>query len=356
MKPRTLQLEVNEMSTESMWEKVLTRDAAADGRFVYAVRSTHIYCRPTCPSKRPGRDQVKFFANPKDAEEKGYRACRRCAPKTESRASHVARICRELADEYKNFGPEEIAQHEGIPLRRMNDIFRSVLGVTVREYLASAKLDDFKKKIKASGDVTGSMYEAGFGSSSRLYEKSDAVLGMTPASYGKGGRGATIHFGLRKTSLGHVLAATTDRGVCTISLGDDSAKLEAAFREEFHAAEIVRNDQKVAAYLDAISDNVAGNEFLTSIPIDIHATAFQAKVWQLLRETKPGETLTYSGLAAKLGSPNSTRAVARACASNRVAIAIPCHRVVAASGDISGYRWGVERKRKILDRERAKSI
>lgn len=197
------------MSTESMWEKVLTRDAAADGRFVYAVRSTHIYCRPTCPSKRPGRDQVEFFANPKDAEEKGYRACRRCAPKTESRASHVARICRELADEYKNFGPEEIAQHEGIPLRRMNDIFRSVLGVTVREYLASAKLDDFKKKIKASGDVTGSMYEAGFGSSSRLYEKSDAVLGMTPASYGKGGRGATIHFGLRKTSLGHVLAATT---------------------------------------------------------------------------------------------------------------------------------------------------
>ena len=344
------------MSTETMWEKVLTRDAAADGRFVYAVRSTHIYCRPTCPSKRPGRDQVEFFANPKDAELKGYRACRRCAPKTESRSGHVARICRELSDEYKNFGPEEIAQHEGIPLRRLNDIFRSVLGVSVREYLASAKLDDFKKKIKSSGDVTSSMYEAGFGSSSRLYEKSDAVLGMTPASYGKGGRGAKIHFGVRKTSLGHVLAATTERGVCTISLGDDPAKLEAAFREEFHAAEIVRDDQKVTAYLDAISGHIAGNEFLTSIPVDIHATAFQAKVWQLLRETQPGDTLTYSGLAAKLGSPNSTRAVARACASNRVAIAIPCHRVVAASGDISGYRWGVERKRKILDRERDKSI
>jgi AraC family transcriptional regulator of adaptative response/methylated-DNA-[protein]-cysteine methyltransferase len=351
MKPRTLQLEVNEMSTETMWKKVLTRDAAADGRFVYAVRSTHIYCRPTCPSKRPGRDQVEFFANPSDAEEKGYRACRRCAPKTESRADHVARVCRELADEYKNFGPDEIAQHEGIPLRRLNEIFRSVLGITLREYLTSAQLEDFKQKVKSSGDVTSSMYEAGFGSSSRLYEKSDSVLGMTPASYGKGGRGATIHFGLRHTPLGHGLAAATERGVCTISFGDDPAKLEAAFRGEFHAAEILRDDQKVAPYLDAISDHVAGNEFLTSIPIDIHATAFQAKVWQLLRETKPGETLTYSGLAQKLGSPNSSRAVARACASNRVALAIPCHRVVAASGEISGYRWGVERKRKILERE-----
>lgn len=342
------------MSSEAMWEKVLARDAAADGRFVYAVRSTHIYCRPTCPSKRPGRDQVEFFANPKDAERKGYRACRRCAPKTESRADHVARICRELADEYKELGPEEIARHEGLPLRRLNDIFRSVLGVSVREYLASHKLETFKDKIKRSQDVTSSMYEAGFGSASRLYEKSDAVLGMTPASYGKGGRGARIHFGLRKTSLGYVLAAATERGVCTISLGDDPAKLEAAFREEFHAAEILRNDQTVTAYLDAISDHVVGNDFLALIPIDIHATAFQAKVWQLLRDTKPGETLTYSGLATRLGSPNSTRAVARACASNRVAIAIPCHRVIAASGDISGYRWGVERKRKLLDQERAR--
>jgi AraC family transcriptional regulator of adaptative response/methylated-DNA-[protein]-cysteine methyltransferase len=356
MKPRTLQLEVNEMSTETMWEKVLTRDAAADGRFVYAVRSTHIYCRPTCPSKRPGRDQVEFFANPSDAEKKGYRACRRCAPKTESRADHVARICRELADEYKSFGPDEIAQHEGIPLRRLNEIFRSVLGVTLREYLASARLEDFKQKVKSSGDVTGSIYEAGFGSSSRLYEKSDTVLGMTPASYGKGGRGATIHFGLRKTPLGQVLVATTERGICTISFGDDAAKLEAALREEFHAAEVLRDDDKVTSYLDAVGDHLAGNRFLTSIPIDIHATAFQAKVWQLLRETKPGETLTYSGLAEKMGSPNSTRAVARACASNRVALAIPCHRVVAASGEISGYRWGVERKRKILEREAKQAL
>jgi AraC family transcriptional regulator of adaptative response/methylated-DNA-[protein]-cysteine methyltransferase len=356
MTRRTLQLEVNEMSTEAMWEKVLARDAAADGRFVYAVRSTQIYCRPTCPSKRPGREQVEFFASPKDAEQKGYRACRRCAPKTESRADHVARICRELRDDYRNLGPDEIAQNEGLPLRRLNEIFRSVLGVTLREFLASSKIDDFKRKVKDSGDVTGSMYEAGFGSSSRLYEKSDAVLGMTPASYGRGGRGATIHFGVRMMAIGYVLAAATERGVCTISLGDDPYQLEADLREEFHAAEISRSDDNVAGYLDVIEAHISGNGFVTSIPIDIHATAFQAKVWQLLRETKPGETLTYSGLAAKLGAPNSARAVARACASNRVAIAIPCHRVIGASGDLSGYRWGVERKRKILERERKQVV
>ncbi|HEY3929748.1 MAG TPA: methylated-DNA--[protein]-cysteine S-methyltransferase [Candidatus Koribacter sp.] len=343
------------MSTETMWQKVLARDTAADGRFVYAVRSTHIYCRPTCPSKRPNRSQVEFFATPKDAEQSGYRACRRCAPKTESRADHVARICRELTDEYKGFSPEQIAQHEGLQLRRLNQIFRSVLGVTVREYLASHKLDDFKSKLKSSGDVTSSMYEAGFSSPSRLYEQSNSVLGMTPASYGRGGRGALITFGIRKSDIGQLLVATTEKGVCTISFGDNAASLEASLREDFHAAEIRRDESKVARYLDVIADHIAGNQFLTSIPIDIHATAFQAKVWQLLRETKPGETLTYSGLAAQLGSPNATRAVARACSSNRVAIAIPCHRVVAASGDLSGYRWGVTRKRLLLAREKPSS-
>jgi AraC family transcriptional regulator, regulatory protein of adaptative response / methylated-DNA-[protein]-cysteine methyltransferase len=356
MPRRTLQLEVNEMSTETMWEKVLSRDAADDGRFVYAVRSTHIYCRPTCPSKRPNREQVEFFASPKDAEQKGYRACRRCAPKAESRADHVARICRELTDENRKLGPDEIAQNEGIPLRRLNEIFRSVLGVTIREYLASAKIDDFKRNVKQTGDVTASMYDAGFGSSSRLYEKSDTVLGMTPASYGRGGRGAHITFGVRKSSIGYILAATTEKGVCTISFGDDPQQLEAALREEFHAATISRDDAAVATYLDAIADHVAGNSFVKSIPVDIHATAFQARVWQLLRETRPGETLTYGGLAAKLGNPNGSRAVARACASNRVAIAIPCHRVVATSGDLAGYRWGVDRKREILQRERKQEI
>jgi AraC family transcriptional regulator of adaptative response/methylated-DNA-[protein]-cysteine methyltransferase len=355
MPRRTLKLEVNEMSTETMWQKVLDRDAAADGRFVYAVRSTHIYCRPTCPSKRPNRDQVEFFSNPKEAEQSGYRACRRCAPKTESRADHVARICRELTDEYKGLSPEQIAEAEGLPLRRLNEIFRSILGVTVREYLASAKIEDFKKKVKGTGEVTSSMYDAGFGSPSRLYEKSDTVLGMTPASYGRGGRGARIVFGTRKTPLGHVLIAATEKGVCTISFGENDAQLEKDLRHEFNAAEITRDDQQVRTYLDAISDHVTGNEFLTSIPIDIHATAFQARVWQLLRNTKPGETLTYSGLAAQLGQPRATRAVARACASNRVAIAIPCHRVVAASGGLSGYRWGVNRKRLLLAREKPSS-
>ena len=340
------------MSTETMWEKVLHRDAAADGRFVYAVRSTHIYCRPTCPSKRPNRDQVEFFATPKDAEQSGYRACRRCAPKTESVADHVARICRELTDDYRGLSPEAIADREGMPLRRLNQIFRTVLGVTVREYLASHKLETFKSNLKSSNDVTRSMYDAGFGSPSRLYEKSDAVLGMTPASYGRGGRGAHITFGIRESEFGHILVAATDKGVCTISFGDGAQQLERDLRHEFHAAEITRDDSAVEKPLDAISAHIAGNEFLASIPIDIHATAFQAKVWQLLRNTKPGETLTYSGLAAQLGQPTASRAVARACASNRVAIAIPCHRVIATSGDFAGYRWGVERKRELLERER----
>lgn len=344
------------MSTETMWQKVLSRDAAADGRFVYAVRSTNIYCRPTCPSKRPNRDQVEFFANPKEAEKQGYRACRRCAPKTESRADHVARICRELTDEYRGLGPDAIAQHEGLPLRRLNQFFREVLGVTLREYLSSHKLDEFKNKVKQTNDVTGSIYNAGFGSSSRLYEKSDSVLGMTPASYGRGGRGAHISFGLRRSAIGYILAAATEKGVCTIALGDNAAQLESDLRKEFRAAEIQRDEAAVAPYLDALSDHIAGNEFLTSIPIDIHATAFQARVWQLLRQTSPGQTLTYSGLAAQLGSPSSTRAVARACASNRVAIAIPCHRVVSASGDLSGYKWGADRKRKILERERKQVV
>lgn len=343
------------MSTETLWQKVLARDAAADGRFVYAVRSTHIYCRPTCPSKRPDRGQVEFFATPKDAEQQGYRACRRCAPKTESRAAHVARICRELADDYRSLSPEQIAQHEGISLRRLNQIFREVLGVTVREYLASHQLEDFKKKVRRTSDVTGSLYDAGFSSPSRLYEKSDAVLGMTPASYGHGGRGATIHFGIRLFDIGHILVAATEKGVCTISLGASPRKLEQDLRAEFHAATLVRDDRGLARYLDAVGDHVQGNRFLTSIPIDIHATAFQAKVWQLLRETRPGETLTYSGLAAQLGAPRATRAVARACSSNRVAIAIPCHRVIAADGHLTGYKWVTQRKRKLLERERTPS-
>lgn len=339
------------MSTETLWQKVLDRDAAADGRFVYAVRSTHIYCRPTCPSKRPGREQVEFFASPKEAEQHGYRACRRCAPKTENQSAHVQRICRELNDEYRGLSPDQIAQREGLPLRRLNQIFRTVLGVTLREYLASHKVEDFKSKLKGSRDVTASLYDAGFGSTSRLYEKSDAVLGMTPASYGRGGRGAHIAFGLGESELGYVLVAATQKGVCTIAFADNPQTLESDLRHEFHAAEIARNDSAVAPYLDAIEAHIRGNRFLTSIPIDIHATAFQAKVWQLLRQTGPGETLTYSGLAAQLGQPTAARAVARACASNRVAVAIPCHRVIAATGELTGYKWGIDRKRHLLQHE-----
>lgn len=340
------------MNADVLWQQVLARDTHAEGRFVYAVRSTRIYCRPTCPSRRPKRDQVEFYRTPGDAEARGYRPCRRCAPKSETAAQMVARLTRELSAS-EPCSCDVIADREGVPLRRLNQIFRDVLGVSVREYLASARVNGFKQAVRKSSDVTDSIYEVGFGSSSRLYEKSDAVLGMTPASYGKGGRGARICFGLRHTALGWILLAATERGICSVFLDDDQARIEAELRRQFPAAVILRDDTVLAAWLDAIVAHVEGRGFAPELPLDIRATAFQARVWQALRKTRPGQTLSYSELAKQIGSAGSSRAVARACASNPVAITIPCHRVIGSKGDLSGYRWGVQRKRAILAAEKA---
>ncbi len=341
------------MHADMLWQQVLARDSHAEGRFVYAVRSTRVYCRPTCPSRRPRREQVEFYSTPAEAESKGYRPCRRCAPKSETAAQMVARIGRELRGEPCNC--DELAAKEGMPLRKLNQIFRNVLGVSVREYLASAKVESFKQCVQNSANVTDSIYEAGYGSSSRLYEKSNAVLGMTPATYGKGGRGARIRYGVRKTDLGYILLGATERGICAVQLGDSISELEKELRKQFPAASISCDDAATTHWLDAIASHIEGRGFAPDLPLDICATAFQARVWQALRQTKPGQTLSYRELAERVGMANGARAVAAACAKNPVAITIPCHRIIGSDGALTGYRWGVQRKRAILAAEKGGS-
>ena len=340
---------------ETQWQAVLKRDANRDGEFVFAVSSTGVYCRPSCPSRRPRRENVTFFGKPGEAEQAGYRACLRCRPKAAGanrQTEMVKAICR------------YIEQHldEPITLQRLSKEFRqspfhlqrtfkAVLGVSPRAYADSCRMKQFKRDLQAGRNVTRAMYDAGFSSSSRLYERTSAQLGMTPDTYRRGAIAAPIRYTFTDSPLGRMLLAATDKGICAIQFADSDEELEQGLKHEFPFANRKRDDAAMNEWKLNLLRQMEGQKLHKSLPLDIQATAFQRRVWTQLQSIPFGATRSYSQVAKAIGQPTASRAVARACATNPVVVVIPCHRVVRESGEMGGYRWGIERKKALLEME-----
>ncbi|MFB3922335.1 MAG: bifunctional DNA-binding transcriptional regulator/O6-methylguanine-DNA methyltransferase Ada [Terriglobia bacterium] len=340
----------------SYWRGVLERDRRLDGAFVFAVRSTGIYCRPSCPSRRPARKQVTFFALPEAAERAGFRPCRRCHPRDTRAANPQAELVQRVC-EYIDSNLEEPLPLRALSARvetspfHLQRTFKRLMGISPREYADAQRMHRFKSRLREGKVITDAMYEAGYGSSSRLYERAGAQLGMTPATYRKGGRGMSVGYTIADCPLGRILVAATPRGICMVSLGNADSVLEAALVSEYPHAEIHRGDSELTKWVKSILSNLNGHERRLDLPLDIEATAFQRRVWQELRRIPYGRTRTYSEVARAIGRPRAVRAVARACATNPVPLVIPCHRVIREDGNLAGYRWGLKRKSELLRAE-----
>jgi AraC family transcriptional regulator, regulatory protein of adaptative response / methylated-DNA-[protein]-cysteine methyltransferase len=342
---------------DELWAAVLSRDSTHDGQFVFAVSSTGIYCRPSCPSRRPRRDRVSFFPLPEAAEQAGFRACRRCHPRkartADPQIEMVQRACRFIeAQDEGAITLAVLSEQVGVSSFHLQRVFKSVMGITPKQYMDACRIQKFKTQVRDGDSITAAMYEAGFSSSSRLYARAPSELGMTPATYGRGGRGAVIHYAIAQSPLGRLLVAATECGVCAVRLGDSDEALQSDLRKEYPAAEIQHSEAAVEKSVQLLLDYLRGEQPRLELPLDIQATAFQWKVWEKLRAIPLGETRSYGEVAKALGQPGAVRAVARACASNPVALVIPCHRVIREDKSLGGYRWGLERKRRLLDGER----
>jgi AraC family transcriptional regulator of adaptative response/methylated-DNA-[protein]-cysteine methyltransferase len=341
---------------QSKWQQILARDARQDGRFVFAVRTTGIYCRPSCPSRRPRRDSVEFFGSPNDAERAGYRACLRCKPTEISSQARLVTRARQILDSAEgSVTLAELGKQIGLSPFHLQRLFKRATGVTPREYQSARRMESVKSGLRKGDAVTTALYAAGFGSPSRLYEKARQQLGMTPGEYRRGGAGARITFSISPTPLGRLLVAATERGLCAVRFGDSAIELGRDLQNEFHAAELHRDETAMKQYVEPLLGAIRGENTIIDLPLDVRATAFQMKVWNKLRQIPRGETRSYADVAREIGEPTAVRAVARACAANPVALAVPCHRVVRSDGNLAGYRWGVERKKKLLERETARS-
>jgi AraC family transcriptional regulator of adaptative response/methylated-DNA-[protein]-cysteine methyltransferase len=356
---------------EKQWRAVQTRDRGADGAFVYAVRSTGIYCRPSCASRKPRREQVEFFALPEAAEEHGFRACRRCRPRLarlrDPRTAVVSTVCREIEAQIDADGRkcangdtnearmtlDTLSSAAGMSAHQLERAFRGVMGISPRQYADARRMRRLKSRLRKGDDVTTALYDAGFGSSSRLYERAPAQLGMTPATYRQGGAGMKIHYTIAASPLGRLLVGATDRGISALYLGKDDGPLESSLREEYPRAEIQRDRNGLEGWVGKILEHLRGREPNLDLPTDVQATAFQRRVWEELRKIPYGTTKTYSQVARAIGKPKAIRAVARACATNPVSVVVPCHRVVRQDGNLAGYRWGLERKQALLEHESA---
>ena len=347
-------------ATAARWAAVEARDRGADGRFVFAVRTTGVYCRPSCPSRRARRENVRFYATCDAAEAAGFRACRRCAPRAGSAdralAEAVAAACRRLdaaAGEGRRVALDELARTCGYSAAHLHRAFRRSTGLTPHAYAEAARYERLRAELARGRPVLDAIAEAGFGSPSRAYAGARRVLGGTPASLRARLAGAGVRYALRRTALGHALLAATDAGVCALVLGDDAGDLEARFRATHPQAVRRGRDPVLVDALRKVVAFVAEPAATLRLPLDVAGTAFQRRVWQALLALPAGATTSYAALAAKIGAPRAVRAVAGACAANPVALAIPCHRVVARDGSLAGYRWGVARKAALLERERA---
>ena len=350
---------------QHMWEAVLTRDASFDGQFVYAVRSTGVYCRPSCPSRKPRQSQAVFFSKPEEALREGYRACKRCRPDRPGEdAELVWRACEYIEGHIESHGAlpslAEIVKVSGVGTRTLRRTFKKETGLTPLQYARGQRLNRFKLMLRDRANVTDSLYEAGYSSSSRAYESAMEQLGMTPASYSKGGAGAVIRYVVTGSSLGEVLVAGTASGVCAVKLGDDAEMLTAELSDEFPAADIRPIEtgghdsecDRLLGWASAVAEYVDGDRLDIDLPVDVRATIFQWKVWRKLQAIPAGETRTYQQLAEELGRPTASRAVGQACAANPVALIVPCHRAVRKDGGLGGYRWGLSRKEALVEMER----
>lgn len=345
------------MHEERYWQAVLERDSSSNGIFVYAVRSTGIYCNPSCPSRRPQREQVLFFTQPEAAEQAGFRPCKRCHPREAEQDGQVGLVqqaCRYIEEHLeRGVNLDDIGASVHMSPFHLQRVFKRVMGITPRQYADARRLAQFKAHVKEGESVTQAMYEAGYSSSSRLYERTSTQLGMTPAIYRRGGPGMSITYTIVDSPLGRLLVGATEKGVCSVCIGNDDARLEAILREEYPRADVRReaDGARLNSWVQVILEHLNGTLPHLDLPLDVQATAFQRRVWDALQHIPYGETRSYSQIAQSIGQPKATRAVANACASNPVAIAIPCHRVVRGNGESGGYRWGVERKQKLLKQE-----
>ncbi len=337
------------------WRATLARDSRADGSFVLAVRSTRIYCRPSCPARRPLRRNVTFFRTREEAEKQGYRPCLRCRPnEIAGPVALVQRAASQLAEsseESVRLGA--LATTLGTTQATLRRAFLRVTGLKPRELAEALRIQRFKAMLRAGKSITDALYETGYGSSSRVYERSNAQLGMTPATYQKGGKGMKIGYSIAKSPLGKVLVAATERGVSAVYLGDAENAMIAELRQEYPRAEIAPAADSFQRWVREIMQRIEGKQPRMELPLDLQATAFQRRVWQELQRIPRGRTRTYSQVAQSLGQPRAVRAVARACATNPVSVVVPCHRVIREDGKLAGYRWGLSRKEKLLARERA---
>jgi AraC family transcriptional regulator of adaptative response/methylated-DNA-[protein]-cysteine methyltransferase len=352
----------NPMLTEDgLWAAVLARD---DADFYYSVRTTGVYCRPSCAARRPRRENVAFHASTADAEQAGFRPCRRCRPDeapgaaADRRATTIAAACRAIEDAADQGEPQpavdDLAAAAGMTRSHFHRSFKVVTGLTPKAYATEVRSRRVRDALAVpGGTVTGAIYDAGFNSNGRFYATSSATLGMTPTTYRAGGAGLTIRFGVGECSLGSVLVAATDAGVCAIFLGDDADALLHDLEDRFPGATLTGGDGAFEQWMAAVVALVDDPRTGLDLPLDVRGTAFQQRVWQALRAIPAGSTATYSEIATTIGAPTAVRAVAAACAANKLAVAIPCHRVVRTDGSLSGYRWGVDRKRLLLERESA---
>lgn len=341
---------------EARWQVVLAREVCSNERFVYAVRSTGVYCRPGCPSKRPRRENVMFFPIPDAAEKAGFRPCRRCRPQSARPASPqldmIGKACRLMEQRAETpIKLAELGKELDVSPYHLERTFKRFLGITPREYGDALRLERLKSSLREERDVTTALYEAGYGSSRGLYERAPEHLGMTPATYRRGGRGMEISYTTAHSPLGRLLVARTERGICAVSLGDSDEMLVQELRAEYSEATIQRDNARLGLWVSALVAHLCGSRPQLDLPLDVRATAFQRCVWQELRQIPYGETRSYSQIAKVLGQPKAVRAVANACAANPAALVIPCHRVVRDGGASGGYRWGVERKQALLSRE-----
>ena len=347
------------LDTESCWTAVVNRDRGADGKFLYGVKTVGVYCRPGCPSRRPNRENAVFFADAAAAEKAGYRPCKRCRPTDSAADAHhrraVEKACRLIRSSDMPPTLAALAREVAISPHHFHRLFRRITGVTPRDWAQAQRLGKLGQRLDAGEDVSDAIYAAGFGASARAYDAAPAGLGMTPGARRKGGQGETIRFTTVRCVLGRALIAATTRGVCAAALGDDAATLKAELRGRFPAATLVEDGAALRQWADAFVRFIARPDAAPDLPLDIRGTAFQARVWRELRRIPPGTTVSYSAIADAIGQPTASRAVARACATNPVAVLVPCHRVIGSDGALTGYRWGVERKQKLLKREAAAS-
>lgn len=360
---------VENFDASARWHAVQSRDRSADGAFVYAVRSTGIYCRPSCPSRKPERKQVVFFPLAEAAEQKGFRPCRRCRPRTvassDPRIAAVSSACREIdariaagdgldAHSDARITLAGLSRSAGMSTHQLERAFRAAIGITPRQYADARRMSRLKSRLKKGDNVTTALYEAGYGSSSRLYERAPSHLGMTPAAYRRGGEGMHIDYAIVDSPLGRLLVGATERGISALYLGESDDKLSAAIKKEYPRAELRRDDAgpgSLGEWVEEVLEHLRGHKPNLDMPTDVQATAFQRRVWEELRRIPYGATRTYTQVAQAIGKPAAVRAVARACATNPVSVVVPCHRVVRGDGNLAGYRWGLSRKQALLEHE-----